>query len=687
MTTKVEKTAQASRAKEHRKVKIGAILVSEGYLTQSQLNKVLSHQKKARHYLPIGQICVELGLLSETQLSFILKTHRYGLYLGELLVNMGLLPPDQLDRALKEHRSRGKKLGNTLVEMGLLSEDQLVEALSIKLGIPKIIPDINLIHRDLAQQVSEAFLRKAEAVPAFRQGETLTVIMADPLAESTIDDLKALFRVEIQPAIATRTGIHELLDKLFQKVEFTTASPQSDDPPKDLIIGNVDNVNDRTGVVHIVDYLISSAVAAGASDIHIEPLSGRLRIRYRIDGMLLHKTDLPTGLTRTIVSRIKALCGLDIAEKRRHQDGRLEARILGKDIDLRISVYASIHGETVVIRILHRATTLIHLDKLGFSPSTFSKFKKILKYPSGLILVTGPTGSGKTTTLYASLNYLNKYDQKIITVEDPVEYTIDGVIQGKLEKKLDLTYEDFLKAMMRQDPDIIMVGEIRDRIAAEATIQAALSGHKVFTTFLTDYTTGALLRLMDMGVETFLISSTVVSVVSQRLTRTLCPHCKEPGAPHKASFEPFGIKEKDLSKFSFHKAVGCVHCNHTGYKGRTAIQELLLVNDTIRDAILSHKTSTEIRNVARHECKMVSMREDGFYKATKGITTLEEVLRITYHNEADAENPRTADEIVALLEGPDKETELGLSANPGKLRPPKQSGQAMDISPQNLPAN
>jgi type IV pilus assembly protein PilB len=505
-------------------------------------------------------------------------------------------------------------------------------------------------------------LRRVEAVPAFKDGEMLTVIMANPLSRSTIRDLKMFFHCKIQPAVGTRSGIHQLLDSIFHKIEFTDASKvASAGKKKDLVIGNVCSSNDRIDVVNIVNYLVSSGIAEGASDIHLEPLSGRLRVRYRIDGILLHKTDLPMELAPAVISRIKALSGLDIAEKRRHQDGRLEAHVLGKDVDLRISVYASVYGQAMAIRILHRTTPLINLEKLGFSPVTFARFKAVLNYPSGLILVTGPTGSGKTTTLYASLNYLNNYDQKIITVEDPVEYTIDGVVQGKLDPKLNMTYENFLKAMMRQDPDVIMVGEIRDRTAAEATIHAALTGHKVFSTFHTDDTTGALLRLMDMGVETFLISSTVVSVLSQRLTRTLCPHCKEPCWPDKRLFEFFNIKEIDPSKFSFHRATGCVQCNHTGYKGRTAIQELLVVTDDIRNAILSRKTSREIRTTARRATHMVSMREDGVYKASKGITTLEEVLRMIYHNEGDLDTRRTIDEIVALLEGPSKEPELDLS--------------------------
>ncbi|MEE9566569.1 MAG: ATPase, T2SS/T4P/T4SS family [Desulfobacteria bacterium] len=655
------------------KAKIGSVLVSEGYITQAQLDETLSKQKETREYLPLGQLCVQLGYLSETELSRILKAHKYKVYLGELLVNMSLITPSQLDQALEQQKTSGKKIGEVLCEAGLIKEEQLVQALSTQLGIPKIIPDINLIDTNFAVQVNEAFLRRVEAVPAFKEDETATVIMADPLSESTIHDLERLFGCQIEPAVATRTAINELLDKLFKKIEYPDGAVADDDQTKDLVIGDVDDAHDEAeNVVNIVNYIISTAIAEGASDIHIETLSATLRIRYRVDGILLHKTDLPKALSPQVISRIKVLCSLDIAEKRRHQDGRLEARIHGEEIDLRISVYSSVHGESVVIRVLQRTTTMIDLEKLGFAPGPMANYRSMLDYPSGLILVTGPTGCGKTTTLYASLTYLNKYDKKIITVEDPVEYTIDGVVQGKIERKLDVTYSDFLKAMMRQDPDVIMVGEIRDQVAAEATIQAALTGHKVFTTFHTDDTTGALLRLMDMGIDTFLISSTVVSVVSQRLIRTICPHCKEPYVPDKKEFEAFNVKDVDASRYSFCRTQGCAQCNNTGYKGRTGIQEILVVNEAIRDAILSRKTSGQIRNIARQSTKMVSMLEDGFYKATKGITTLEEVLRVVYHNEADVQTPRTAEQIVAILEGSDKGDRVHLPGGVTDMPPPTE---------------
>jgi type IV pilus assembly protein PilB len=421
-------------------------------------------------------------------------------------------------------------------------------------------------------------------------------------------------------------------------------------PHPELIIPESDTAlpADHDNVIRVLNYLLTTAVSAGASDIHIEPLENRLRVRYRIDGILQHKTDLPLDLAPPLSSRIKVLCGLDIAERRRHQDGRIEIRVRGEEVDLRVSTYVSAYGETVVIRILHRHTSLVDLDQLGFSPAHRAGFQRILDYPSGIILITGPTGSGKTTTMYASLHYLNRLDRKIITVEDPIEYQIDGITQGRLDPKLGLTYSDFIKAMMRQDPDVLMIGEVRDKTSAEAVIQAALTGHKVFSTFHTEDTIGALLRLMDMDIETFLISSTVVCVVSQRLVRLLCVHCRKLYYPDSDLLRAFHIDPGSAAKYPFYQGRGCKHCQGSGYKGRTGIHEILVLNDPIRDAILARRPSSQIRLLARDRAHLISLREDGFYKAVQGLTALDEVLRVVFHQESDDLPLRNADHILSL---------------------------------------
>jgi type IV pilus assembly protein PilB len=647
--------------KQPSKLKLGELLIQEGFLTPEQLALVLVAQKGREAYVPLGEVCIEMDLLSRSDLEKILRTHRKRIPLGELLTNLGLITLEHLQEALNQQKTGEKKrIGKILLERGFINGAALIGALNLQLGVPRISPHVSLIDKKLLDGLSPAFLRKNEVLPAFKQGDELTLIMADPLNETTIRDLEKVFRCKIQPAIAATEEIHTAISQCFQSE--LGAKDTSREPEKDLVIGQTDLSRESgDNIVGIVNYIISNAILERASDIHVEPQDRILRVRYRIDGVLHHKTDLPMFLAPSLVSRIKVLCGLDIAERRRHQDGRIEARVMNKEIDLRVSTYAAVYGESVVIRILQRESTLIDLDALGFAPANRAKYTELLDSPSGIMLVTGPTGSGKTTTVYASLNYLNKTDRKIITVEDPVEYTLAGVVQGQLDPKLELSYADFLKSMMRQDPDVIMVGEIRDREVAVAVVQSALTGHKVLSTFHTDDTTGALLRLMDMGIEPSLIASTLVAVISQRLVRSLCRHCRQPVAPRRELLASFHIDLGDLDTLNFYQPKGCLHCNGTGFKGRTAIHELLVVNDAIRDAILAHKTSTQIRLIARNEAHLISMREDGFYKATQGITSLEEITRVVFHSESDELAPRSAEEVMALCQGKEPPAAMGPS--------------------------
>ena len=645
------------------KLRLGDLLLQEGFLTPEQLAQALAVQKTQPVPLPLGEVCVELTFVSRSDLKRLLRAHHKRIYLGELLANLGLVTDAQVQEALQVQKTERKKLGQVLVEKGWITEANLINTLSLQLGVPKITPSADLIDRQLLKETNLAFLQKNEILPAFRQGDELTVIMADPLNEDRVRELEKTFHCKVLPAIATASDIQRAITACFQIGKPAPGHPA--DPRKTLIIGQTNLSTERgDNIVEILNYLISDAVTERASDIHIEPQESCLRVRYRIDGVLHHKTDLPLFLALNLASRIKVLCGLDIAEKRRHQDGRIEARVMNVAMDLRVSTYASIHGESIVIRILLRQSALLDMDALGLSPVNRARYQKLLECPSGVILVTGPTGSGKTTTLYASLNHLNNLQQKIITVENPVEYTIPGIVHGKLDPKLGHTYTEFLKSMMRQDPDVLMVGEIRDRNAAEAVIQAALTGHKVLSTFHTDDTIGALLRLMDMGIETFLISSTVVSIVAQRLVRSLCPRCREPHAPDKDLLAAFHVHPEGVERFTFHRPTGCAHCKHTGYRGRTAIHEVLGVNDSIRDCILARQPSAEIRLHARTHAGLISMREDGFYKATKGITSLEEVIRVVFNSESDALQHRSAADIVALCEGTFAETRRTVAPTP-----------------------
>ena len=634
-------------AEAQRKYKVGEILLKEGVVTEEQLQEALEFQKAEEIPIPLGEVCINLKFISRSDLRKLLRKYQATIQLGELLVNMGLINDEQLEEALQHKEITGEKLGSVLMDLEYITEGALVEAVSIQLGFPKILPTMALIDRTLMKGLSASFLKKNKSLPAFKENDVVTVIMSDPLDNQTIELLKRHFRCEIDPAVATSEEITKTIDLFFKGVEYG----QSEDT-KDLVIGDVTlSGKGDDSVVEVVNFIITNAIVEGASDIHIEPQESKLRVRYRIDGILHHKTDLPASLNNALVSRIKILCKLDIAERRRHQDGRIEARVMNKEVDLRVSTYASMWGESVVIRILHRSSGMMDLNVLGFTPYHLGIFRNILDMPSGIILVTGPTGSGKTTTLYSSVAYLTEKNLKVITAEDPIEYTIDGITQGQLEKKLDQSYTDFLKAMLRQDPDVLMIGEIRDQVAAQAVVEAALTGHKVLTTFHTDDTTGALLRLLDMGVETFLISSTVVSVVAQRLVRNLCTKCKKEAEVNELMLEQFRVIVPDsMAGTPFYEPKGCHYCNYTGYKGRIAIHEILMLNDSIRDAILQRQTSHQIRGTARSKGHLISMREDGVYKALQGLTSLEEVLRITSRNEVDEQWPRRLENLVALCE-------------------------------------
>ncbi|MFQ5677231.1 MAG: GspE/PulE family protein, partial [bacterium] len=634
------------------KLRIGEVLLKEGLITQAQLNEILALKKRQKLYSPLGELCIAQGLLSRKELNGVLSKYHKSIPIGELLINMKVITPEQLEKALAEQKSSKKRLGAILIDLGFLNETILVDALSIQLGIPKILPSISLIDKKLLKKFNPEFLHQHQFIPAFQEENRLTVIMADPLHEETIRFLREVLKCDIFPAIAPPSEIRKTIRLYYQKVEIGQ-DLQTLENEKDLIIGDSDLLKDKDdNIVEIVNFIISNAVVERATDIHIEPQDKLLRIRYRIDGLLTHKTDLPTSVAQKLISRIKALCGLDIAEKRKHQDGRIQTRIMGKEYDLRVSTYAAIWGENVVIRIQSRQSSFVNINKIGFSPANLEKYLDILRHPSGIILVTGPTGSGKSTTLYASIQYLNEMDRVIITIEDPVEYTIEGVVQANIAPMIGMNYVKSLRAMMRQDPDVLMIGEIRDPEAAEAVIQASLTGHKVLSTFHTEDATGALLRLMDMGIERFLISSTLVSVVAQRLLRVLCNHCKETYEPEVKTLAFFNsIKKDTIGDYKFYQPTGCVHCNHIGFKGMTTIHEVLLVNDAIRNEILKRSTGSAIKKIARNHAGLITMSEDGFYKALRGITTLEEVIRVVYRDDMKGLTPMSIEHLIKECEG------------------------------------
>lgn len=633
---------------------IGELLIQEGLINREQLNGAIELQKSKKTYVPIGELLVARKFLSRPELQQVLKKYKKRLYLGELLVNLGHLTQEEVEAALEIQRIEKKKLGTILIEHGYLTESNLISILSTQLGIPKIIPTPGLVDPSLLKGFNKAFLLKNECLPAYRDGEAITVIMSDPLSEEAIRMIEGILKGKVEPAIASPTEIQTGIKRIFDdlRMQDIATDRSAKDATGRLTLGRagaLDNVDEN--IVELFNFIISSAIADRATDIHIEPLENIVRVRYRVDGVLKHKTDIPLFLGATLASRIKAISNMEIDQLRKHQDGRLEVHAFNRRYDLRVATYASFNGESLSIRILPNQSNLLDLEMLGFSAANLRVFRQIINIPSGIIMATGPTGSGKSTTVYAALRYLNSLDRKIVTVEDPVEYKIDGIIQGQINERSGLVYKNFLKSILRQDPDVVMIGEIRDEASAEAVIEMALSGHKVITTFHTEDTVAALLRMFATGVESFLISSTLMAVVAQRLVRVLCPSCKTRYQPTNEAFLAFeSISPVEQYVHEFYSPAGCVKCDGTGYKSRTAISEILIINDPIRDAILNKMPYSTIRNIARESTGMVSLKEDGFYKAATGITSLEEVLRVVPYNESDAHLVRSSQDIVQLCE-------------------------------------
>jgi type IV pilus assembly protein PilB len=456
------------------------------------------------------------------------------------------------------------------------------------------------------------------------EGEMLLVV-SDPAKTHAIEEVTRIFKCRVRLALATGAVILQTLDLMdallqgkdsgiadYQKVKYHTLEAQAQAG------------EDR--VVQMVDQLIRSAIEEGASDVHLEPMANKLRMRYRLDGVLIHKMDFPRDYTPRIVSRIKILADADVAERRKHQDGRIFVKTDKQEIDIRVSFYATVFGENVVLRILNKAS-LISLQELGFAPNILRMYTEdVLAAPSGITLITGPTGSGKTTTLYSSIDHCNDPTVKIITCEDPVEYVIDGISQCSINEKIGLTFNETLRSIVRQDPDIIVIGEIRDKFSADVAVQSALTGHKVFATFHTEDSVGALVRLINMEIETSLIASTIGAVLAQRLVRKVCTSCRIDYVPEDRVLRRFALAREDLKSFTLARGKGCSSCNFTGYRGRLGIYELLVPNVDIRDAILQKRTMQEIREISLEKCSLCTMQEDGMVKALRGVTTLEEVL-------------------------------------------------------------
>lgn len=553
--------------------------------------------------------------------------------LGDLLVENHLISSEQLKEALELQQQTNKKLGQILVDEGFLNDRQIIEVLEFQLGIPHVSLDNYMIDSAAPKLINERLARKHNIIPLKIDKNRLIVAMADPLNIFAIDDVKLATGFDVEPVIATYTDIENAIQKYYQKIDaekaleefsenFMTEFTMEQDSEE--MLENIANAP----VVKLVYSVIAQAAKLKASDIHIEPVDKQVRIRYRIDGELMEFMTPDKSSHSAIVTRIKIMGRMDIAEKRIPQDGRVEMQIDGRDIDLRISILPTVHGEKIVIRLLDRSGEVLRKEQLGFTKENLEMFNRIIKNPHGIILVTGPTGSGKTTTLYAALTELNTIDKNIITIEDPVEYRLSGVNQSQVNVKAGLTFATGLRSILRQDPDIVMVGEIRDHETAQIAVRAAITGHLVLSTLHTNDTASTIARLVDMGIEPYLLASSVVGIVAQRLVRKICTNCKEPYTTTKAEAEAIGIAEGT----TLYKGTGCNLCNHTGVSGRMAIHEVMPITKKLREAI-ENKVTTDVINEVAVAQGMKSLRHNCLELALTGVITAEEVLKMTYNIE------------------------------------------------------
>src|SRR4051794_27320196 len=565
----------------------------------------------------------------------------------DILIKRGVIGPDQVREA--------QGMGNTtveeaLVKLGYAGADDIMKAKAEQHGMAFVELREIEIPASVIELVPESLARENIVMPLAQANGAIKVIMHDPMDFETIDKLRFVLNREIEVALAPKAAIVEAINRYYGGSTSETESVDSMlQEFTDTQIDFADDGGGKTGsgsnmleegdapVIRLVHLIIQEAVNMRASDIHIEPFADRVRIRYRIDGVCMERDSPPRRLLAPIVSRLKIMGSIDIAEKRRPQDGRIKIHVAGKDIDLRVSIIPTSHGQSVVMRILDRENIKVGLRDLGFGEEDWKRFAQLIKRPNGILLVTGPTGSGKTTTLYAALNELNRPDVKIITAEDPVEYYLPGVNQCEVRAKIGMTFARIIRAMLRQNPNILLVGEIRDEETANTAIQASLTGHLVFSTLHTNDAPSAVSRLVDIGVQPFLVASSVMAIMAQRLVRKVCPKCRQRVEPPAHILQGIGLRPDIAKKANFMKGKGCSHCNKTGYRGRMGIYELMGMTSQIRDMTFKGEPTQNIRKMARKQ-GMRTLFEDGMIKALKGLTTVDEVLRITHH-ESLAETP------------------------------------------------
>jgi type IV pilus assembly protein PilB len=573
--------------------------------------------------------------------------------LGEILYKAGLVEKQALINAIKTAKSSNKRLGQVLIELGLINEDTLAKALAKQFGYKYVDLDQVEVPADATKIVPEDLIKRHSVLPLGAGNGRLKLVIGDPMDLDMMDSVRLRLNTEIECYLANPSKIRKYIEESLQEEQ--QVGSEEDDRLRHSIdataselaeIGNElqaeamraqggDN-GDEGPIIRLVNLIIDTAYHMRASDIHVEPMADRVRIRYRVDGVCLEKDNIPKNMQAPLVTRFKILSGMDIAEKRLPQDGRIKRNIAGTDIDFRVSSLPGVHGPSVVLRILRPDAVNIGIESLGFAQDNYELFQQIIKRPNGIFLVTGPTGSGKTTTLYAALQELNKPDKKIITAEDPVEYNFAGMNQCQIKEEIGLSFDKILRAMLRQAPNIILVGEIRDSEVADIAIQAALTGHLVFSTLHTNDACGAITRLIDMGVKPFLVASSIQAIMAQRLVRVICKKCKVVDEnPDPKYLRLLGIDPAETKKKPVYKGAGCSACQNTGYKGRLGIFEMIEMGNELRELAFKRATTSELRDAAR-AAGMRTLSEDGVLKVFQGVTTAEEVSRIAQTEEMAA---------------------------------------------------
>ena len=588
------------------------LLLQVGKINRDQVEHAARIQSKLSTFSPLLKILKDLKFINDQDVRETLCKTSSPVRIGDLLSELGYISPEDLEAAIRiqQESDSQEKLGRVLVKHNFIDEQVFIEILSIQMGYPFIEPGLNNIDRELCGKIPKTLMATHGFVPIKSDDGSVRVAFADPLDHETLQTVRRFLGNNIVPIIAQSRSIRKTVELLAEKKAGQALAV------------------DTSTVVGTVNSIILAALKNGASDIHIEPMEDHLQVRFREDGVLNHFKDFPKEIIPALSSRLKIMCQADIAEKRRHQGGRILFEYDEGQLDLRVSFFVTIHGEKIVLRLLNRKQELYDLTAIGLAPRMLSRFLEDAVYqPSGVVLVTGPTGSGKTSTIYSCIHALMSPQVSIITAEEPVEYVIEGVAQCSIDPKIDLTFEETLRHIVRQDPDVIVIGEIRDAYSAEVAVQAALTGHKVLSTFHTEDSIGGLIRLLNMDIAPFLVSSTVVSVLAQRLLRRVCAHCAVDVKPTPMQLQRLRCAAKELQGANFKKGRGCKMCKQTGYRGRIGVFELLVLDEPVRTAILERKTSYEIRTISISHSGLITLLEDGLVKAAAGVTTVDELLR------------------------------------------------------------